>query len=60
LTSTIFAPIFAPPDFSSDYSGLPQQQEYTVAELKCYIPIEDKESGDILVQLLEYFELVHR
>ena len=57
LTSTIFAPIFAPPNFKANYSGLEQKQEYTIAELEHRFKIKDK---DILQQLLTYFELAYR
>ncbi|XP_072041212.1 death-associated protein kinase 1-like [Amphiura filiformis] len=57
LTTTIFAPIFAPPNFRADYSGLPLKQEYTIDDLKHYFKLTDE---NLLVDLLEYFELVYR
>ncbi|XP_072041094.1 uncharacterized protein [Amphiura filiformis] len=57
LTTTIFAPIFAPPNFRADYSGLPLKQEYTVDDLKHYFKLKDH---NLLVDLLEYFELAYR
>ncbi|XP_072042721.1 death-associated protein kinase 1-like [Amphiura filiformis] len=57
LTTTIFAPIFAPPNFRADYSGLPLKQEYTIDDLKHHFKLTDE---NLLVDLLEYFELAYR
>ncbi|XP_072042725.1 uncharacterized protein [Amphiura filiformis] len=57
LTTTIFAPIFAPPDFREDYPGLPLKPEYTIDDLKHYFKLKDH---NLLVVLLEYFELAYR
>ncbi|XP_072041514.1 uncharacterized protein [Amphiura filiformis] len=57
LTTTIFAPIFAPPNFRADYSGLPLKQEYTIDDLKHHFKLTDV---NLLVDLLVYFELAYR
>ncbi|XP_072042076.1 uncharacterized protein [Amphiura filiformis] len=57
LTTTIFGPVFAPPDFREDFSGLPLKQEYTIDDLKDYFKLKDPNT---LLDLLEYFELAYR
>ncbi|XP_072019729.1 death-associated protein kinase 1-like isoform X2 [Amphiura filiformis] len=57
LTSTIFGPIFARPNFRQDYLGLGEKQLYQLHDLKARFAIQDP---DLLVTLLEYFELAYR
>ena len=58
LTTTIFGPIFAKPDFREDYHGVQEKQKYNLDDLKgLFHHIKDPR---LLVELLEHFELAYK
>ena len=58
LTTTIFGPIFAKPDFREDYRGVQEKQEYNLSDLKA--SFQGIQDSRLLVDLLEHFELAYR
>ena len=63
LTTSIFGPIFADPDFRFDYQGLEKKQVYMLEDLRKHFNssnLTKQERLVMLVELLQYFELAYK